>query len=78
MELPVKYFDLDIRTYRRTELAELYHPEAKGKSAWEKFRYELNLCKDLKAALREAGYDGKRRTFTPTEVWIIAQYLDTP
>lgn len=76
--LPEKIYDFEIRTYRRTELAELYHPEVKGEKAWKRFRYELHLCRDLRSALREAGYDGKRRSFTPKEVWLIVQYLCVP
>ena len=76
--LPAAIYDFPIRAYGRTELAELYHPTVKGKKAWERFKYELDLCRDLQAALQAAGYDGRRRTFNPTEVWVIAQYLCVP
>ena len=76
--LPASLDGLALRTYGRTELAELYHPETCGKSAWEKFRYELDLCHGLQRALRDVGYDGKRRSYSPTEVWVIVQFLDTP
>lgn len=76
--LPETIYDFPIRRYGRTELAERYHPESRGKSAWEKFKYELDLCTDLQTALATAGYDPHRRHFTPTEVWIIAQFLSVP
>lgn len=76
--LPATVDDFPLRAYHRTDLAEQYHPESHGKSAWEKFKYELDLCHGLHNALRDVGYDGKRRTYTPTEVWVIAQFLDTP
>ncbi|MBO4443186.1 MAG: DUF4248 domain-containing protein [Bacteroidaceae bacterium] len=69
---------LVIRTYGRTELAQLYHPTLKKESAWRALRHELELCKPLARELRTQGYTSSQRHFTPRQVRTITQYLGTP
>lgn len=67
-----------VRSYGRTELARLYHPTLTAKAAWRCMREEINATKALKVALEEAGYDGKRRHFTPRQVELIVETLGQP
>ncbi|MBO4445313.1 MAG: DUF4248 domain-containing protein [Bacteroidaceae bacterium] len=67
-----------LRSYGRTELAQLYHPNLKTESAWRALRHELELCKPLARELRAQGYISSQRHFTPRQVRTITQYLGTP
>ena len=65
--------DFKIRTYGRTELAQLFFPKLHSQSAWQKLRSWLQLNPQLRplAAIR-------RRTFTPAEVRQIVDMLGEP
>ena len=67
-----------LRTYGRTELAQLYYPAYTSTSAWRALRHELELCKPLARELRAQGYVTTQRHFTPRQVRTITQYLGTP
>ena len=62
-----------IKTYGRSELAQLYFPGLLQKSAWQKLKSWLELNPRLRnlAALT-------RRTFTPAEVALIYSELGEP
>ena len=62
-----------IKTYGRSELAQLYFPDLLQKSAWQKLKSWLELNPRLRnlAALT-------RRTFTPAEVALIYSELGEP
>ena len=80
MEYDPLYIDkpFEVKTYGRTELAQLYHPTLKKESAWRALRHELELCKPLARELRKQGYTPSQRHFTPRQVRTITQYLGTP
>ena len=80
MEYSDIYLDkpFEVRTYGRTELAQLYYPTYTSTSAWRALRHELELCKPLARELRAQGYVTTQRHFTPRQVRTITQYLGTP
>ena len=51
----------------RMELAQLYFPQLGGIAAWKKLQHWDEL--------RQLGYTGKQRTFTPRQVNRIVHYL---
>ena len=59
-----------IKTYGRSELAQLYFPDLLQKSAWQKLKSWL----DLNPRLRDLA-SITRRTFTPAEVALIFSEL---
>ena len=62
-----------IKTFGRSELAQLYFPQLQQKSAWQKLRQWLSINPRLRqlAVL-------PRRTFTPAEVALIYTELGEP
>ena len=62
-----------LKTYGRSELAQLYFPTLLQKSAWQK----LKLWLTLNPALRSLA-NLPRRTFTPAEVQLIYAELGEP
>lgn len=67
-----------IRTYGRTELAQMYCPELTPNAAWKKLKRWIKECKGLTERLWELGYNPKHRSFTPAQVKAIIDYLDEP
>ena len=59
----------------RMELAQLYFPQLGGIAAWKKLQHWINICQPLKDELRQLGYTGRQRTFTPKQVSRIVHYL---
>ena len=60
----------------RMELAaQLYFPQLGGIAAWKKLQHWISICQPLKDELRQLGYTGKQRTFTPRQVNRIVHYL---
>ena len=59
----------------RTELALLYNPQLSPKAAWKKLKNWIDLCKPLSDELRQLGYTGRQRIFTPRQVSRIVYYL---
>lgn len=59
----------------RTELALLYNPQLSPKSAWQKLQHWIDVCQPLKEELRQLGYTGRQRIFTPRQVSRIVHYL---
>jgi len=70
--------EVRIRTYGRTELAQMYSPEVGPQAAWLRLREWMAFNKELAKRLREVGYDGHHRTFTPKQVGLIFEYLGEP
>ena len=62
-----------IRTYGRTELAQLYFPAICPRAAWAKLRLYMNDYPRLRQLLAS-----KRRTFLPVEVSLIFETLGHP
>ncbi len=73
-----KHFAFTVRTYGRTELAQLYYPNVCADTAWRKLKQLIAEQPALADALRRAGYTAKRRTFTPHQVELITQSLGSP
>lgn len=67
-----------IREYGRQELASLYCPALKPDSAWKKLSQWMDLYPGLKERLRECGYDGHKRSFTPLQVSVIVEAMGEP
>ena len=67
-----------IKSYGRTELAQMYFPRLTAGAAWRKLRSWMTLCSPLMAELERLGYAGGRRTFTPAEVAAIFEYIGEP
>ncbi len=66
------------RPYGRTELALRYFPRLSAQAAWRRLRSWIERCAPLTAELRQMGYDGRRRWFTPAEAGRIMYYLGDP
>ena len=62
-----------IKTFGRSELAQLYFPTLLQKSAWQKLKSWLMLNPDLRSLAMLP-----RRTFTPAEVQLIYTQLGEP
>lgn len=67
-----------IKEYGRMELAMKYSPGIAPESAWRKLKRWIYLCPGLTARLRDKGYDGHSRSFTPAQVRIIVEALGEP
>ena len=63
----------EIRTYGRTELAQLYFPAICPRAAWAKLRLYMSDYPRLRKLLA-----CKRRTFLPVEVSLIFDTLGRP
>ena len=50
-------------------------PQLGGIAAWKKLQHWISICQPLKDELRQLGYTGRQRTFTPKQVSRIVHYL---
>ena len=62
-----------IRTYGRTELAQLYHPGITSQSAWRKLKKWFSINPQLQHLCRQ-----HERSFTPSQVEKIIRVLGEP
>ena len=62
-----------IRTYGRTELAQLYHPDITGQSAWRKLKKWFSINPQLQHLCGQ-----QQRCFTPSQVEMIIRVLGEP
>lgn len=67
-----------IREYGRTELAQLYSPDIQPESAWKKLKLWIELKPGLLDHLKQLGYDGHTRSFTPAMVRAIIEDIGEP
>ncbi len=67
-----------IHEYGRIELAQLYCPDIQPESAWKKLKAWIALKPGLSDHLRELGYSGHTRTFTPAQVRAIVDAIGEP
>lgn len=67
-----------IKEYGRTELAMMYCPGIAPESAWRKLKRWMQLSPGLLDRLRDTGYDGCSRSFTPAQVRLIVDALGEP
>lgn len=70
--------EFTIRTYGRTELAQLYSPELTVEAAYRKMKRWIVLNPGLLERLYELGYQQGRRSYTPLEVRVIIDALGEP
>jgi len=64
----------EIRTYGRTELAQLYCPDLCPESAYRKLKHWI----DLRAGLSALGLSPRSRSYTPAQVSLIVGALGEP
>lgn len=66
------------KSFGRTELALLYCPDITPGRAWRKLQQWIALYPGLTEQLRQHGYTGKSRSFTPAQVGLIIEALGEP
>lgn len=67
-----------IRTYRKSELAQLYRPEISKASALQCLSRWINRCKPLAEELNRNEQCRRGHFYTATEVRLIVKYLGCP
>ena len=67
-----------IRTYGRTELAQLYCPDLCPQAAFRKLNQWIDLYPHLRGDLSVHGLSPKSRTYTPVQVRLIVDALGEP
>jgi len=69
---------MNIRTYGKGELAQLYCPNITTAAARKKLMQWINLYPNLMDALHQAGFSDTTRSFTPAQVRLIVEALGEP
>ena len=69
---------MNIRTYGKGELAQLYCPNITTAAARKKLMQWINLYPNLMDALHQAGFSDAIRSFTPAQVRLIVEALGEP
>ena len=67
-----------IRTYGRTELAQLYCPDLCPRAAFRKLNRWIDLYPGLREGLSALGLSSHSRTYTPAQVGLITGALGEP
>lgn len=67
-----------IRTYGRTELAQLYCPSLCPEAAFRKLQLWIDLCPGLRDRLSALGGSSRTRTYPPAQVKLIVDALGEP
>lgn len=67
-----------IRTYGRTELAQIYCPNLCPEAAFRKLKHWIDLCPDLRDGLSALGGSSHSRSYTPAQVRLIVAALGEP
>ena len=70
--------DFKLQQYGRMELAQIYCPDIAPESAWKKLKIWINHYPGLSERLRQLGYDGSTRSFSPAQVQAIVEALGEP
>ena len=68
----------EIRTYGRTELAQLYCPDLCPESAYRKLKHWIDLYPGLRAGLSALGLSPRSRSYTPAQVSLSVGALGEP
>ena len=68
----------EVRSYTKSELAQLYSPGAKYESAIRMLNRYLHRCRGLLDELMALGYRPDDRRFTRPQVQVIFDYLGEP
>lgn len=74
----MKMSDFTIREYGRAELAAAYCPGVCADAAWRKLKRWIDLSPGLADRLRQTGYNGNNRSFTPAQVRLIVAAIGEP
>ena len=69
---------MNITSYSKTELAQIYIPNRSPEAARHTLMNWIHRNRPLKQALKKAGYRDENRIFTPEQVRLICQYLGDP
>ena len=69
---------MNIRTYGKGELAQLYCPHITTAAARKKLMQWINLYPNLMDALHQTGFSDTTRSFTPAQVRLIVEALGEP
>ena len=64
-----------IRTYGRTELAQIYCPNLCPEAAFRKLKHWIDLCPDLRDGLSALGGSSRSRSYTPAQVRLIVRLV---
>ncbi|WP_300701973.1 DUF4248 domain-containing protein [Bacteroides sp.] len=67
-----------IRTYGRTELAQIYCPDLCPQAAFRKLNHWIDLYPGLRDDLSALGLCPHTRTYTPAQVGLIVAALGEP
>lgn len=67
-----------IRTYGRTELAQMYCPGMHPRAAFRKLMHWIDIYPNLNEQLYAHGYIPHSRTYTPAQVKLIVDALGEP
>lgn len=70
--------DFEVRSYGKTELAQLYMPDISPRSALATFRYWIARYPGLKERLAAQGVTPQIKRYTPSQVQLIVMALGTP
>ena len=69
---------MKMRSYGRSELAQLYFPMLQPMNAWRCLQEWITLNHELSTKLKAMGYTPHKRIFTPAQVGAIVYYLGEP
>lgn len=67
-----------IRTYGRTELAQIYCPDLCPEAAYRKLKHWIELYPGLRDGLLALGISSHSRSYTPAQVELIVASLGEP
>lgn len=67
-----------LRSYGRTELAQMYCPDLSAGAAWRKLRQWIELSPGLTDRLRSVGCTPRQRAWPPVAVRMIVEALGEP
>lgn len=67
-----------IRTYGRTELAQIYNPDLCPDAAFRKLKHWIDLSPGLRDKLAALGGSSRSRSYTPAQVELIVAALGEP
>ena len=73
-----RYGNFKIRTYGRTELAQLYSPGLCPQAAFRKLNQWIDFHPTLRSSLHALVASDKTRTYTPAQVRLIVEALGEP
>ena len=67
-----------IRTYTKRQLALMYFPGSKPRTAVNRLTLWIRRCEPLRQQLESMGYSSTCKAFTPREIRAIVNHLGPP